>query len=189
MRPAAIVLAAGGARRFGGDTHKLLASARGRRLIEWALLGPLGAAERGAVTDVIVVGGAVDLTDVVPPGVLLVPNPVWAAGMATSLRAGLDVARRRGASAVVVGLGDQPGVGTDAWCAVAAADAPIAVARYPEGRRPPVRLSASTWPLLPSTGDEGARAVMTAHPELVVEVPVVGDPDDIDTQEDLARWS
>jgi nicotine blue oxidoreductase len=42
-----------------------------------------------------------------------------------------------------------------------------------------------------AVGDVGARPFLAAHPELVVPVPCddVGDPADIDTAEDLARFS
>jgi molybdenum cofactor cytidylyltransferase/nicotine blue oxidoreductase len=36
--------------------------------------------------------------------------------------------------------------------------------------------------------DEGARRFLAAHPELVDEIPVQGDPDDLDTPQDLKRW-
>jgi len=72
-----------------------------------------------------------------------------------------------------------------AWQAVASSDAPIAVARFAAGRRPPVRLARDVWHLLPESGDDGARVTMEAHPELVVEVEVPGDPRDVDVPADL----
>ena len=99
-------------------------------------------------------------------------------------------ARRDGHAAVVVGLGDQPLVQTEAWRRVArAATSPLAVATYEGERGNPVRLSSMAWPLLPAAGDEGARVVMRRRPDLVVEVPCPGRAADIDTVDDLATWT
>ena len=183
MTTAAIVLAAGGGARFVGATHKLLAPmADGTTIVERAV----AAAVAADLDHVYVVAGAVDL----PPleGVTVVHNARWAEGQATSLQAGLAAAA--GHDAVVVGLGDQPGVLPEAWRLVAdATETPIAVATYDGKRANPVRLGAAVWPLLPTEGDEGARTLLRVRPELVTEVPCPGSGADVDTLEDLERWS
>ena len=183
MTTAAIVLAAGEGSRFAGDSHKLTASFRGRPLWEWAVDAAIGA----ALDATFVVVGAVDL----PLGddVTVVRNPSWSRGQATSLQAGVAAAESAGHDTVVVGLADQPLVGADAWRAVADAGVPLAVATFGGERRPPVRIAETLWRFLPVDGDEGARALMRERPDLVTEVPCTGQPIDIDTVEDLERWS
>lgn len=185
MTTAAILLAAGGGTRFEGETHKLLAPLRGRPVVCWALEAAIGA----GLDQTFVVTGAVDLGAWLPEGVTAIANPRWAEGQATSLQLGLQHAGRCGHDAVVVGLGDAPFVEAEAWRRVAADPHPIAVATYDGARRNPVKLAAAVWPLLPSTGDEGARNLMRLRPELVGEVACPGHPGDIDTVEDLQRWN
>lgn len=180
MTTAAVVLAAGGGTRFGGDGHKLLAPFRGRPLVAWALEAA------GVLDELLVVTGAVEVP--LPPGAREVRNERWAEGQATSLAAAVEAAA--GHDAIVVGLGDQPLIPAEAWRLVSAATAtPIAVATYGGARRNPVRLAAEVWPLLPTEGDEGARSLLRGRPDLVTEVACPGDPADVDTQEDLATWS
>jgi CTP:molybdopterin cytidylyltransferase MocA len=191
MSVAAVLLAAGGGSRYaasGGSGHKLLAAFRGRTVVDWAAdhalqagLGPL-----------YVVTGSVDLPLTErggSNGMHLIHNARWHDGMATSLQAALVAARRAGHEAVVVGLGDQPLIDPEAWRRVGTASAPIAVATYSGERGHPVRLAEEVWAWLPATGDGGARRVMDEHPELVTEVPCPGCPADVDTVEDLSRWS
>jgi len=180
MSTAAVVLAAGGGSRFGGDGHKLLAPFRGRPMVAWVLEAA------GVLDELIVVTGAADLP--LPANAREVRNDRWAEGQATSLAAGIAAAE--GHEAVVVGLGDQPLIPAEAWRRVAAAKAtPITVATYGGQRRNPVRLAAEVWPLLPAEGDEGARSLLRSRPDLVTEVACPGEPADVDTQEDLATWS
>lgn len=187
----AVVLAAGGARRYGGDAdHKLLAEIDGRTLATHAI----DAAREAAIGPVIVVTGPVRLTELISDPDAIdaldeVENPRWADGQATSLSAAIDAADRLGAEAIVVGLADQPGIPASAWRAVAAAvDAPIGVATYGGRRRNPVRLHRSVWPLIERDGDAGARTLIGLRPDLVREIPCAGSPADIDTLEDLRRW-
>ena len=76
----------------------------------------------------------------------------------------------------------------ETWQLIASAEGPITVATYNGQRRNPVRLGREVWDLLPTVGDEGARTVMREYPELVTEIACGGDPTDIDTVQDLARW-
>lgn len=182
MTVAAVLLAAGAGSRFMGDTHKLLAVVRGKRLVDWAVEH---AVEAG-LDDLIVVTGAVDLgmDDAVH-------NPRWRDGLASTLRLAVATASARGHDAVVVAHGDQPGIAASAWRAVASrTDTPIVRARYADGTvGHPVRLAHDVWPLLPARGDDGAAAVMRERRHLVAEVACEGDPTDVDTLEDLHRWS
>jgi CTP:molybdopterin cytidylyltransferase MocA len=190
MTVAGVVLAAGAGRRFtssGGEGHKLLALIDGRPVIGHVL----DAVHAAGLDEVILVQGAIDLSAHVGPDVTVLPNPRWEDGIATSLQVAVAHAAVAGHDAVVVGLADQPGVPAGAWRVIAAAPAepPIAVALYDGHRGNPVRLAAEVWPLLPTTGDEGARSLMRGRPELVREVPCTGQARDVDTLEDLDRWS
>ena len=184
MTTAAVVLAAGGGTRFAGTSHKLLAPLRGRTVAGHAI----AAAVAAALDATFVVVGSVDLS--VPDGAVVVRNEAWANGIATSLQAGLAAAAGAGHDAVVVGLGDQPFVEAEAWRLLAAVtDVQVAAATYGGRRGNPVRLAAGVWPLLPTTGDAGARALLAREDITVRGVPCPGSDADIDTAEDLARWS
>ncbi len=181
-----MVLAAGSSSRFGYEENKLLASFRGRPLVEWAV----SAAAAAGLDETVVVTGAVDLSATLPPAVTVLENESWPEGQATSLMVGLDWCQRQGHEAAVVGLGDQPLVLASAWKAVAGTrERPITVATYGGRRRNPVRLARTVWPLLNLTGDEGARSLMRRRPDLVAEVACRGEPADIDTVEDFNRWN
>ena len=196
LRLGVVLLAAGGGSRFRDSAnalgipvaHKLLAPVRGRTVFEHALTNAMDA----AIGPVAVVTGAVVLSALdAHPDVVRLQNPSWSDGQASSLARGIAWAGELGLDAIVCGLGDQPFIPADAWQAVADADrdAAIVVATYGGRRRNPVRLARSVWPLLASSSDEGARPLMAARPDLVLEVACDGNPADIDTAEDLLSWS
>jgi CTP:molybdopterin cytidylyltransferase MocA len=123
-------------------------------------------------------------------------NPDHAAGMASSLKAGLaslgpDVDR------VVVILGDQPDV--DAKLLNRLLDLedrsglPAAALDFNGLLHPPVVLKRDLWAdLMSLEGDVGCRAVIRARPDLVARLPVEGNmthPIDIDTPGDYASLS
>lgn len=180
MTVGAVVLAAGGSVRFRNGA-KLAAPFRGRPLVSWAVEAALDA----ELDETIVVTGAADLP--LPPSVQVIRNDSWADGLASSLALAIDSCGHH--DAIVVALGDMPFVTPQAWRSVAFSSSPVAIASY-EGRRShPVRLAREVWPLLPRSGDEGARELMRRRPDLVQEVACFGQPVDIDTVEDLDEWS
>lgn len=193
----AVLLAAGAGTRFAGTGHKLTARLATPDEAHTSVFGrALANVVDADIGPVVVVTGAVDLTSdpvlrqVTERGadVHVHDNPQWADGQATSLQVAVRVARQIGATALVVGLADQPFVTPAAWQRVALGLGTITVATYDGRRGHPVRLHADVWDMLPSRGDEGARILMRTRPDLVAEVPCTGSPADIDTLEDLRRW-
>ncbi|TAN23604.1 MAG: nucleotidyltransferase family protein [Actinomycetota bacterium] len=186
MAKAGLLLCGGEGSRFRGNVNKLVQPLDGSVVVAISLAAMLGAGFEFN----IVVDGAIDLSSYLTPAVLHVKNENWREGMATSLQCGIDVARKLDIESIVVGLGDQPGISSSSWKAVSEShERPIAVATYHGKRRNPVRLDSSIWDLLPRSGDEGARTLFRAFPELVEEVDCDGNPRDIDTLEDLIKWN
>jgi len=183
----AILLAAGGGSRFSGTKHKLLTVINGRSIFSWSLQHLIEANFK----HVVVVTGAVDLSaqiataDTATQDITVMHNPDWQLGMASSLQCGIARAQQLGAESVVVGLADQPAILPSAWRKVGASNAPLAIATYNGVRGNPVRLHAEIWPLLPTTGDEGARSLFKSHRDLVEEIACEGSAQDLDTTEDL----
>lgn len=182
------VLAAGIGSRFDGPTHKLDARlADGRTLVQTAVDTAIAS---GAGPVVVILGPGV--TSALDQRATVIVNERAIDGQATSLQLAIDAARRHGATQLVVGLGDQPGLTAEAWRRVTAtgADCEVAVATYDDRRRRghPISLAASVWERLPATGDEGARRLLSLGDTPVTGVPCEGSPFDIDTQEDLIQW-
>jgi molybdenum cofactor cytidylyltransferase len=181
-----LVLAAGEGRRFGGT--KQLARLRGRPLLEYAIEAQSGVP---AIERVLVVIGAhaedvrreVDFLDCEP----LVCDQ-WAEGQAASLRAGL--AELGNAEAVVVTLGDQPGITPQVVAMIVdCVDLPALAARAVYEGRPghPVLIKAALFPQLRELrGDVGARPVLERERVHEIEAAHLCDPRDIDTPQDLA---
>lgn len=185
----ALLLAAGRSTRFGG--HKLLAPLDGEPLVRHAAANLVAAALDEVVVVVGHEGAAVrSALDGLP--VRVVVNAEHARGMSASLAAGVR-ALAPAAEAVLVALGDQPGIAPDtitrlvhAW---RASGRPVAVPVYDGGvRGHPVLFARAVFgELLSIEGDVGARAVIARDPARVVAVRVDGPaPRDVDTREDHA---
>jgi molybdenum cofactor cytidylyltransferase len=179
----ALVLAAGEGRRFGGT--KQLAELDGRPLLEHAL-----AAVQGISPRVVVLGHA---ADEIRAGVdLHGAEPVlcedWHEGQSASLRRGL--AALADADAVLVVLGDQPGITASAIDAVLAegGDEDAVRATYDGVPGHPVLLRRVLLDRAGELrGDSGFRDLLRGARVREVEVGHLADPADIDTREELAR--
>ncbi len=181
-----VILAAGFGTRFEGRSHKLLTTFRGSPMIMYSLLALRGS---GIMRRAVVVG-SIDFSAMLSDEETVLHNPSPLAGLSSSLSIARDWALSQRADAMVVGLADQPLIGSQAWARVAAAQgAPIMVATYRGRRRNPVKLSREVFDLLPDSGDEGARALYNSYPELVGEIECDGEPIDIDTVEELDEWN
>jgi molybdenum cofactor cytidylyltransferase/nicotine blue oxidoreductase len=180
---AALVLAAGEGRRFGGT--KQLAELEGRPLLEHAL-----AAVTGVEPRVVVLGHAAD--EIRAAVDLQGAEPVvcerWHEGQSASLRRGLEALA--GADAVLVVLGDQPGITAAAVDAVVGAggDEDAVRATYDGVPSHPVLLRRALLGRAGELrGDSGFRDLLEGARVRAVEVGHLADPADIDTREELAR--
>ncbi|MEO8247280.1 MAG: nucleotidyltransferase family protein [Chloroflexota bacterium] len=180
---AAVILAAGESRRFGGA--KQLALLDGRSLLEHVLLR---AADAGL--DPIVAVVPVWLTrprDWTDARLRWVRNPHPGRGMSHSLQLGF-AALPPACEAAVILLGDQPTMPPERIAAVVAGrgERPI-VATHVGGRpAPPVLVERSHFAVIgQAVGDAGLRDLLAAHPEWVVAITVPGHVPDIDTPADL----
>jgi molybdenum cofactor cytidylyltransferase len=184
---AAAVLAAGRGSRLGGEASKPLLEWRGRPLVGWAL-DAVNAS--GLAPVVVVVGYRADDVRAAVAGaeVLVVGNPEWAEGIASSLRAVLGVLTpRTEVDAVCVGLADQPLVGAEAYRRVAATDGELVIPTYDGRPGNPVKLARSLWADASELrGDVGARALARGR-AVHIDCTDTGSAADVDTLEDLER--
>ncbi len=174
---AAVALAAGAARRFGGG--KQLHPVAGRPMLEHVL----AALERAPLDERLVVLG--DRADAILAAVPLHgARPVrcarWRDGQAASLRCGLD-ALSAGAEAAVVVLGVGPHLAPEAIVRVVSAwragdRERLHAADYGAGRSHPVLIPRGAFPALPASGERPGRALAAVAVDCG-DLPPPGDVD------------
>jgi len=182
---AGLVLAAGAGRRFGGP--KAVVELQGERLVDRAVR----VLAEGGVLRPYVVSGSVELS---VAGAVVVDNPDWESGMASSLLAGLAAMPATAEAALVV-LVDHVGLTPAAVRRVAGevgGPASLVAATYGGRQGHPVVLGRDWWPEVRMTagGDQGARVVLAAHRAVLVQVECadVASAADVDRPGDLATY-
>lgn len=188
---AAVVLAAGAARRLGAvkqllrDEHDVPLTARVATV----------ALEAGCDPVLVVTGSAADAVEAAVRETLgddarratFVRNAAWADGLSTSIRAGIEAAGDAGA--VLLLAADQPAVTADHLRALLAAyvrQGSRVVSSYDGARGIP-----AVWPradfaaLCALRGDRGAKALLRGDEPAI---PLADGALDLDTPEDVYRW-
>jgi CTP:molybdopterin cytidylyltransferase MocA len=179
---AAVVLAAGGGRRYG--MPKALVEYEGSLLVERAVR------TAKAVCDPVLVVLGAQAVDVWRQadlgGSAVLANKDWETGMASSLRVGLDGLRGwpDQVDAALITLVDMPGLTPEALEKVRHEGSPgaLAVATYDGVRGHPVLLGREHWAgvIGTATGDEGARTYLAGHDVTEVDCTGLADPADLD---------
>ena len=191
FRFGAVILAAGASTRMGAPKQLLALDGRPLvvRSVEAALASP-------AWPVVVVLGAHAEKIRPVLARlpVLIAESPVWAEGMAASIRAGVTTLRQfsRALDGALVALCDQPAFSADTIAQLVAAQRTtgrsIVAARY-GGRHgaPALFLRGHFETLVHLTGEEGARTLLNGDPARVASVDLPALALDLDTPEDVAR--
>jgi CTP:molybdopterin cytidylyltransferase MocA len=179
-----LVLAAGAGTRFG--TPKQLADLDGRPLLEHSIRALVGSPVERVV---VVLGSAADqvTAGVDAHGARMIFCERWDEGQSASLAFGL--AELSDCEAVVVTLGDQPRVATEAVRRVIDARGPgVDAARATYGGLPghPVLLESALFGRMRDvTGDHGARNLLLSVHSVDVPCDDLGGGEDVDTPAQL----
>lgn len=194
MKVAAIVLAAGRSTRMA-PRNKLLAEIEGEAMVRRVARVAIAS---GASPVIVVTGHEAEgIADALRGlDVSLVHNKNYAAGMSTSLSAGL-AALPAGTTGALICLGDMPWVEPrvlDALIAafIASGKQSICVPVHDGGRGNPVLWASAYFPeMMALTGDAGAKSLLAPHKDQVIEVEVQTESifADADAPSDLARSS
>jgi molybdenum cofactor cytidylyltransferase len=182
-----LILAAGTSSRMGQP--KQLLPFRGTILLDWVMAQAEAAS---ALNEVIVVLGRA--ADEIQPRLRstrakVIVNPVFTEGCSGSYKAGMATIDPR-AEAVMVLLGDQPGVESavidqvaEDWRTKAGT---IALTSYRGRRGHPMVFARELFDQLRQlSGDKAAWKILDAHPDWVRDVAVdYAFPDDVDTRQD-----
>ena len=185
-----IILAAGGSSRMGSP--KQLLPYRGRSLVRHAAKAALG-----SIVDhvVVVIGSNADEVRNELDGLQLsiVENPGWQAGMSSSVRAGLqELSSADQIESVIIMLCDQPFATADVLNELVdthrATGKPIVASTYGTTRGVPALFTRELFnELMSLTADEGARRIVSTHPEDVATISFAQGAIDIDTPLDHQR--
>jgi molybdenum cofactor cytidylyltransferase len=194
MSVAAIVLAAGQSTRMGAQNKLLLADGGDplvRHAVKMAVLSQLKPV-------VVVLGHEADRVRAVCYGlpVTFTINPDFAHGLSTSLKAGIKALPENIDGAAVI-LADMPGLDAallDRLYAAFEAE-PAALAAVPvhngEWGNPCILAAALFAEVDALSGDQGARKILVAHRDMVIEMPESSDAAtrDIDTPDDWSKFT
>jgi len=187
-----LVLGAGASTRLGQP--KQLLPYRGTTLLEWVVSQ---ARQSHALDEVVVVlGRAADEVRkrVDFGGATVVDNPVFGEGCASSYRSGIGAIDAK-SDAIMILLGDQPGVGPEIIDQVAEVfrgrTNQIVLASYRGRNGHPMLFAKPLFDrLVDLHGDKAAWKLVDAHPDLIglaeIDRPF---PEDINTQADFERIS
>jgi CTP:molybdopterin cytidylyltransferase MocA len=161
IRVGAVVLAAGGSRRLGRP--KQLVNVGGRPLIRVVVdQACLSSADEVAV---VIGASGTDVGNALAGSrAVLLENPVWTEGVASSIRRAVEWARNRRLEALLVVLGDHAKLRAaylDVLLAAARAGAPLVASRYADTLGPPAAFARYLFDSLAALeGDHGAGALL-----------------------------